>query len=84
MRHALHTREARSLINPRTYGDAPFRVAVIHGGPGAAGEMAPVAGLLTYFRAADFPFGEFENLASWYGRIESLPAWRATATAPWA
>jgi pimeloyl-ACP methyl ester carboxylesterase len=27
----------------RIYGVAPFRVAVIHGGPGAGGEMAPVA-----------------------------------------
>jgi pimeloyl-ACP methyl ester carboxylesterase len=29
--------------NLRNYGNPPFRVAVIHGGPGAAGEMAPVA-----------------------------------------
>ena len=29
--------------NLRTYGEAPFNIAVIHGGPGAAGEMAPVA-----------------------------------------
>lgn len=29
--------------NPREYGIRPFRVAVVHGGPGAAGEMAPVA-----------------------------------------
>ncbi|MEM7033194.1 MAG: alpha/beta hydrolase [Chloroflexota bacterium] len=27
----------------RTYGDPPFTVAVIHGGPGAYGEMKPVA-----------------------------------------
>ncbi len=27
----------------RKYGSAPFSVAVVHGGPGAAGEMAPVA-----------------------------------------
>jgi pimeloyl-ACP methyl ester carboxylesterase len=31
------------VINPRRYGSAPFRVAVVHGGPGAAGEMAAVA-----------------------------------------
>ena len=31
------------MRNLRTYGQAPFTVAVIHGGPGAAGEMAPVA-----------------------------------------
>ena len=29
--------------NLRKYGDPPFTVAVIHGGPGAPGEMAPVA-----------------------------------------
>ena len=27
----------------RTYGKAPFRVAVVHGGPGSGGEMAAVA-----------------------------------------
>ncbi|HUT38533.1 MAG TPA: alpha/beta hydrolase [Methanoregula sp.] len=31
------------MKNLRTYGNAPYTVAVIHGGPGAAGEMAPVA-----------------------------------------
>jgi pimeloyl-ACP methyl ester carboxylesterase len=31
------------MKNLRTYGKTPFNVAVIHGGPGAAGEMAPVA-----------------------------------------
>jgi pimeloyl-ACP methyl ester carboxylesterase len=31
------------MVNFRTYGKPPFSIAVIHGGPGAAGEMAPVA-----------------------------------------
>lgn len=31
------------MENLRTYGNAPFDIAVLHGGPGAAGEMAPVA-----------------------------------------
>ena len=31
------------MVNLRKYGREPFRVAVIHGGPGAPGEMAPVA-----------------------------------------
>jgi pimeloyl-ACP methyl ester carboxylesterase len=31
------------MQNPRKYGKPPFRVAVVHGGPGAAGEMEPVA-----------------------------------------
>jgi len=30
------------MKNFRKYGKPPFRVAVIHGGPGAGGEMAPV------------------------------------------
>ncbi|MFH1101343.1 MAG: alpha/beta hydrolase [Methanobacteriota archaeon] len=31
------------MENLRTYGTPPFTIAVIHGGPGAPGEMAPVA-----------------------------------------
>jgi pimeloyl-ACP methyl ester carboxylesterase len=31
------------MDNLREYGSPPFHVAVIHGGPGAPGEMAPVA-----------------------------------------
>jgi len=31
------------MNNLRIYGNKPFHVAVIHGGPGAPGEMAPVA-----------------------------------------
>ena len=31
------------MNNLRTYGHQPFNIAVIHGGPGAPGEMAPVA-----------------------------------------
>jgi pimeloyl-ACP methyl ester carboxylesterase len=29
--------------NPRIYGEQPYRVAVVHGGPGALGSVAPVA-----------------------------------------
>lgn len=31
------------MKNLRTYGKAPFKVVVIHGGPGVPGQMAPVA-----------------------------------------
>lgn len=31
------------MENLRTYGKKPFKVAVVHGGPGAPGAMAPVA-----------------------------------------
>jgi glutathione S-transferase len=43
-----------------------------------------VAGMMTYARAASFPFGEFPHIAAWYGRIEALDAWKATAAGPWA
>ena len=33
------------MKNPRTYGKAPFGVVLIHGDPGAAGEIAPIAHL---------------------------------------
>jgi pimeloyl-ACP methyl ester carboxylesterase len=32
--------------NPRKYGDPPFQIALVHGGPGAAGDLAPVARFL--------------------------------------
>lgn len=32
-----------NMNNLRKYGNSPFSLAVIHGGPGAPGEMAPVA-----------------------------------------
>ncbi len=31
------------MKNLRIYGESPFQIAVIHGGPGAPGEMVPVA-----------------------------------------
>jgi pimeloyl-ACP methyl ester carboxylesterase len=37
------TRGKTTMRNVRKYGTAPFTVAVIHGGPGAPGELAPVA-----------------------------------------
>lgn len=35
------------LINPRKYGKEPFGLAVVHGGPGAAGELAGLACMLS-------------------------------------
>lgn len=31
------------MDNPRKYGKAPYSIVLLHGGPGAAGEMAPLA-----------------------------------------
>jgi pimeloyl-ACP methyl ester carboxylesterase len=57
------------MKNLRTYGRTPFNVAVIHGGPGAAGEMAPVA------RELSSGWGVLEPLqtkSSLEGQIEEL------------
>jgi pimeloyl-ACP methyl ester carboxylesterase len=44
------------MNNCRTWGNAPFAVAVIHGGPGAAGEMAPVAREISLSQGVIEPF----------------------------
>jgi len=57
------------MKNPRTYGTAPYTVAVIHGGPGAPGEMALVAEHLS----ANFGVLEpFQTVTSLEGLIEEL------------
>jgi pimeloyl-ACP methyl ester carboxylesterase len=57
------------MQNLRIYGSAPYHVAVIHGGPGAPGEMAPVArelaaemGVLEPLQTANFVAGQLEEL----------------------
>ena len=58
-----------NLTNLREYGNAPFDVAVIHGGPGAPGSMAPVArelssdcGILEPLQTATSLDGQVEEL----------------------
>ncbi len=58
------------MTNPRTYGAAPFEIAVVHGGPGAPGEMAPVAaylsrtwGVIEPLQTANSVAGQIEELA---------------------
>lgn len=56
-------------MSVRTYGAPPFRVAVIHGGPGAPGDMAPVA------RELSSEWGVLEPLqteATLNGQVEEL------------
>ena len=43
-----------------------------------------VAGMMTYFRFAKFPFDKFPNIARWHERIEGLDAWKKTAVDTWA
>lgn len=59
------------MTNLRSYGKPPYRVAVIHGGPGAAGEMAPVArelaqeiGVFEPIQTADTIDGQVDELAA--------------------
>jgi pimeloyl-ACP methyl ester carboxylesterase len=57
------------MENLRLYGKAPFRIAVLHGGPGAPGEMTPMAqelarerGVLEPLQTADTLKGEVQEL----------------------
>lgn len=69
------------MPNPNKYGPPPFRVAVLHGGPGAAGEMAPVArelateqGILEPLQTADSVTGQVAELKSVLEAHAELPA----------
>lgn len=55
--------------NLRIYGSAPYQVAVIHGGPGAPGEMAPVARELSARGGILEPLQTRETLE---GQVEEL------------
>jgi pimeloyl-ACP methyl ester carboxylesterase len=66
--------------NVRKYGDPPFIVAVIHGGPGAAGMMAPVArelskglGVLEPLQAATSVDGQVQELRAILEKHGQLP-----------
>ena len=68
------------MKNLRTYGKAPFNVAVIHGGPGAAGEMAGVArelasgwGVLEPLQTAKSLQGQIEELRAVLEKNGDLP-----------
>ncbi|MCP4347278.1 MAG: alpha/beta hydrolase [Desulfobacterales bacterium] len=64
----------------RKYGNAPFHITVIHGGPGAAGEMAPVAhklssgqGVLEPLQTATSVQGQVEELKTVLEKNGNLP-----------
>ncbi|MFC1970597.1 alpha/beta fold hydrolase [Chloroflexota bacterium] len=57
------------MKNLRTYGNKPFNVAVIHGGPGAPGEMAPVAREIAYLWGVLEPL---QTAASLEGQVQEL------------
>jgi pimeloyl-ACP methyl ester carboxylesterase len=79
------------MKNLRIYGKEPYRVAVIHGGPGAPGEMAPVArelsslcGVLEPLQTAKTLEGQVKELKTVLGKNGALPvtlighSWGAT------
>jgi pimeloyl-ACP methyl ester carboxylesterase len=66
--------------NPRRYGAGPFGVAILHGGPGAAGEMAPVTRELAATRGILEPL---QTAATIGGQVRELRvAIESTGTPP--
>ena len=68
------------MKNLRKYGNAPFNIVVIHGGPGAPGEMAPVAreissrtGVLEPLQAASTIEGQIGELKDAVVKNGDLP-----------
>jgi pimeloyl-ACP methyl ester carboxylesterase len=66
--------------NPREYGEQPFKIAVLHGGPGAPGSAAPIAegifrhrSVLEPFQTADSVDGQVEELRQILESCASLP-----------
>jgi pimeloyl-ACP methyl ester carboxylesterase len=59
------------MQNLRKYGNKPFKVAVIHGGPGAPGEMAPVARELSAFSSILEPL---QTATTVEGQVKELKA----------
>ena len=60
-----------NIPNPRKYGDSPYTTVVIHGGPGAPGEAAPVARELSKLTGVLEPL---QTKASVDGQVEELTA----------
>ncbi len=62
------------MKNLRVYGNRPFRVAVIHGGPGAPGEMAPVARELAALTGVLEPLQTAASLEGQVGELHAVLA----------
>jgi glutathione S-transferase len=62
----------------RALSTSPFLV----GEAVTIGDFA-VAGMMTYFPTAHFPFRGHPPLMDWYARIEALDGWRATRDPLW-
>jgi hypothetical protein len=58
------------MKNLRKYGKSPYEVAVVHGGPGAPGEMAPVAKELSLLTGVLEPLQTADSLE---GQVREPP-----------
>jgi pimeloyl-ACP methyl ester carboxylesterase len=68
------------MKNIRIWGDKPYQVAVVHGGPGTPGHMAPVArelskdmGILEPLQTKDTVDGQVEELADVLKKYADIP-----------
>jgi len=61
--------EQASFDNPRRYGSPPYTLLVVHGGPGAGGEMAPVARVLARRWGVLEPI---QTAVSLHGQVDEL------------
>jgi pimeloyl-ACP methyl ester carboxylesterase len=57
------------MVTLRKYGNHPFRIALVHGGPGASGEMTPVARELAKTRGVLEPL---QTASTIEGQVEEL------------
>ncbi len=60
------------MDNVRIYGKAPYKIAVIHGGPGAPGEMAPVARELAKYHGVLEPLQTASTLQRQVHELEAI------------
>ena len=67
--HAVQNFDRIKIMTERFYGTAPYSVVVVHGGPGAPGEMMPVAkelsksfGVIEQIQTADSVAGQVAEL----------------------
>ena len=60
------------MKNVRTYGNAPFEVAVVHGGPGAPGELAPLARELARKRGVLEPLQTASTLRGQIAELQTI------------
>ncbi len=67
--HHEEQRKKAPMETFRKYGSVPFRVVVIHGGPGAAGSVAPIARKLGQTRGVLEPLQTAKTLD---GQVEEL------------